>query len=488
MNFRVSLVLSLLFAGIRTSFAQVAVYPAPEGADLNNDFAVEVVQNGKSYDSPAYNVRVARVENAKKTVENSSFTQFSFDGKIDIAVRYNKGRVDSARIRPLSYGIKPRIEGNTLHFSIDKPMNISVEVNGDIHHNLQLFACPPEQNVPKKRAKNVVYYAPGVHKIAGDTLRIPSNTTVYLAGGAVVKGHLLVADAHDVRICGRGVIDCNLREPVYIKNSRNVEVSGLVMSQCPVGGSSRVHINNVKVISSFGWGDGLNVFASDSVTYDNCFARTSDDCTTVYATRKGFVGGAKDITMTNSVLWADVAHPIFIGLHGMAAYDIKSEKTDTIERVCYRNIDILEQNEYQIDYQGCMAIGCGDLNVVRDVLFEDIRVEQIRNGQLFNIRTTWNEKYCAAPGRLVENITFRNVCYNGALPNLSIMEGYGPEHPVRNITFENLRINGRLITDDMKDKPKWYKTADFANAYAGANVYGLRFVYLSNLDGQHLKP
>ena len=135
-----------------------------------------------------------------------------------------------------------------------------------------------------------------------------------------------------------------------------------------------------------------------------------------------------------------------------------------------------------------MAIGCGDLNVVRDVLFEDIRVEQIRNGQLFNIRTTWNEKYCAAPGRLVENITFRNVSYNGALPNLSIMEGYSPEHPVRNITFENLRINGRLITDDMKDKPKWYKTADFANAYAGANVHGLRFVYLSNLDGQHLKP
>ena len=76
MNFRVSLVLSLLFAGIRTSFAQVAVYPAPEGADLNNDFAVEVVQNGNSYDSPAYNVRVARVENANKTVENSCFQSF----------------------------------------------------------------------------------------------------------------------------------------------------------------------------------------------------------------------------------------------------------------------------------------------------------------------------------------------------------------------------------------------------------------------------
>lgn len=484
MNYRLFFVLSLFVAGIGIGRAQVAVYPAPDGADVNDDFSVEVSQNGKKYLSPAYKVRVAHVENAKKTVETSSFTQFSFDGKIDVAVTYNKGKVDSARVRPLSYGIRPRIDGNTLHFSLDKAVNISVEVNGDIYRNLQLFACPVERNVPKKRAGNVVYYAPGMHKITGDTLRVPSNTTVYIAGGAVVKGHFLVQDVHNVRICGRGVIDCNLREPIYIKNSRNVEVDGLVMSQCPVGGSSRVHINNVKVISSFGWGDGLNVFASDSVAYDNCFARTSDDCTTVYATRKGFTGGAKDIEMRNSVLWADVAHPIFIGLHGMASQDADAACMDTIERVSYRNIDILEQNEQQVDYQGCMAIGCGDLNVVRDVLFEDIRVERIRKGQLFNIRTTWNAKYCAAPGRLVENITFRNVFYNGALPNLSILEGYSPEHPVRNICFENLCINGKTVTDDMKEKPAWYKTSDFAHAYVGANVFGLRFLSLSNLDRQ----
>jgi len=484
MNYRLFFVLSLFVAGIGIGRAQVAVYPAPDGADVNDDFSVEVSQNGKEYLSPAYKVRVAHVENTKKTVETSSFTQFSFDGKIDVAVTYNKGKVDSARVRPLSYGICPRIEGNTLHFSLDKAANISIEVNGDIYRNLQLFACPVECNVPKKRARNVVYYAPGMHKIDGDTLRVPSNTTVYIAGGAVVKGHFLVQDAHNVRICGRGVIDCNLREPIYIKNSRNVEVNGLVMSQCPVGGSSRVYINNVKVISSFGWGDGLNVFASDSVTYDNCFARTSDDCTTVYATRKGFTGGAKDIEMRNSVLWADVAHPIFIGLHGMASLDADAANMDTIERVSYRNIDILEQNEQQVDYQGCMAIGCGDLNVVRDVLFEDIRIEQIRKGQLFNIRTTWNAKYCAAPGRLVENVTFRNVSYNGVLPNLSILEGYSPEHPVRNICFENLCINGKTITDDMKEKPAWYKTSDFAHAYVGANVFGLRFICLSNLDRQ----
>lgn len=486
MDYRLIFAMSLFVAGIGMGHAQVAAYPAPDGADVNEDFVVEISQNGKKYLSPAYKVKVAHVENARKTVETSSFTQFSFDGKIDVAVTCNRGKVDSARIRPLSYGIRPRVEGNTLYFSLDKAANISVEVNGDIYRNLQLFACPLERNTPSKRARNVVYYAPGMHRIAGDTLRVPSNTTVYIAGGAVVKGHLLVQDVQNVRICGRGVIDCDMREPIYIKNSRNVEVEGLVMSQCPVGGSARVYINNVKVISSFGWGDGLNVFASDSVTYDNCFARTSDDCTTVYATRKGFTGGAKDIEMKNSVLWADVAHPIFIGLHGMASLNPDAARMDTIERVNYRNIDILEQNEMQVDYQGCMAIGCGDQNVVRDVLFENIRVEQIRQGQLFNIRTTWNAKYCAAPGRLVEDITFRNISYNGALPNLSILEGYSPEYPVRNIRFENLCINGKVITDGMEWKPAWYKTGDFAHAYVGANVDGVKFIGLSNLDGQDI--
>ena len=107
-------------------------------------------------------------------------------------------------------------------------------------------------------------------------------------------------------------------------------------------------------------------------------ASTSDDCMTVYATRKGFVGSARDIVMENCVLWADVAHPIMIGIHGNV------ENPDIIENIVYRNIDILDHKEKQIDYQGCMAINAGDDNLVRNVLFEDIRVEDFRQGQLVN--------------------------------------------------------------------------------------------------------
>ncbi|MCH5686341.1 hypothetical protein LWM68_20020 [Niabella sp. W65] len=95
--------------------------------------------------------------------------------------------------------------------------------------------------------------------------------------------------------------------------------------------------------------------------------------------------------MKNATLWADVAHPIMIGIHGNA------ENPDTIQNLLYSNIDILDHKEAQLDYQGCFAINAGDNNWIKDVRFEDIRVEDFRQGQLLNIRIFYNKKYCKAP-------------------------------------------------------------------------------------------
>jgi hypothetical protein len=273
----------------------------------------------------------------------------------------------------------------------------------------------------------------------------------------------------NVKVLGRGIIDYTVKEGIRIRHAENVSVEGLLMTQIPIGNSSSVSISNVKVISYYGWGDGMNVFACHDVSYDHVFCRTSDDCTTVYATRKGFTGGARNITMRDAVLWADVAHPIFIGLHG------NPEHPDTIQHLRYTDIDILEQDEPQVDYQGCMAIGAGDNNVVRDVVFDSIRVENIRNGQLINIRTTFNKKYCGAPGRLIGDIHFNNVSYQGEKPNLSIITAFDAQHPVDGIHFKKLTINGKVISDDMPDKPKWYKTSDMSNMYIGENVNDVTF-------------
>ena len=452
---------------------QLVVYPAPPNAPEglgNKDFTVKVRKPGGAWQELyAYNIKVDEMRGTTHHVQNASMCSFDFSGDVEVSVTYNKGRIETARIRPLSFNIAYTVRGNTLYFKLDRPRNLSVEINGDLFHNLHLFANPVDDFKVDKKDPDLIYFGPGVHQLPGGRLQIPSGKTVYVAGGAVLMGQLLASHVRDVTIRGRGIIDFSVKEGIKIAYSKNVQVEGLCFTQCPTGGSDSITIHNVKSISYYGWGDGLNVFASNNVLFDGVFCRNSDDCTTVYATRKNYTGGCRNITMQNSTLWADVAHPILIGTHGNSAVP------DVIEDVKYINIDILDHNELQLDYQGCMSINTGDNNLVRNVLFQDIRVENFRRGQLVNLRVFYNKKYCTAPGRNIEEITFRNITYNGSGAELSVIAGYDSTRQIRNVTFENLVINGVRVADDMKGKPGWYKTSDMARFFVGEHVENIQF-------------
>jgi hypothetical protein len=273
-----------------------------------------------------------------------------------------------------------------------------------------------------------------------------------------------------VRIIGRGMIEQEARgNGVRIANSRNVEVSGIFTPQCLTGGSHHVRITNVKCMSYLGNGDGMNVIASSDVVIDGVFNRNSDDCVTVYGTRGGFVGGASDVIVQNSTLWADVAHPILVGTHGNTPHP------ENLERLRFLNLDILDHMEPQLDYQGCLALNAGDSNLIRDVRFENIRIEDFRRGQLVNLRIFFNRKYCTSPGRGIEDVLFRNVSYTGSHAEASVISGYDETRQVRNVVFENLVINGVAITDEMSNKPRWYKTGDMARIFVGEHVDGVVF-------------
>lgn len=450
---------------------QLVVYPALQTDSLHNDdFTVKVRKpGGKWQDLYEYNVKVDNVHGAYNRVENASMCSFDFSGGVEVSVTNNKGNIQTARVRPLSKNIKTDIKGNTIFFTLKNPANLSVEINGDIFHNLHLFANPIETYVPDKKDTNVIYFGPGVHQIPGGKMYVPSGKTVYLAGGAVLLGQLLVYHAHDVKILGRGIIAPSVKMGVRIAFSKNVTVEGIECTQCATGGSDSVTIHNVKVISYYGWGDGMNVFSSNNVSFDGVFCRTSDDCTTVYGTRMEFTGGCNNITMRNATLWADVAHPILIGTHGNV------NKPDTLQNIVYDNIDILDHNEMQVGYQGCMSIDVGDKNFVRNVRFENIRVEDFRQGQLVNLRVFYNKTYNKAPGDGIENVLLKNITYTGKHAELSVIAGYDDARMVKDVTFDNLVINGVHISDDMPQKPKWYEASDMARFFVGEHVENIRF-------------
>lgn len=455
-----------------TAIAQstLKVYPSPKEIVLNTDFTVKVKVNNKKWQEvPTYAIKVNQLNGFKQEVQTASMAYFDFDGEVEVAVTYNKGAIDTARIRPLSYQIFSQTDKNTIYFKLTKPSNLSVEINGDLFHNLHLFANPIEKEIPSPKAGGVMYFEPGVHDIANKELKVPSNTTVYVAGGAVINGQILIKDVKNVKVMGRGMVNQDIRGGIHIAHSENVYIEGLFASQCFTGGSNHVTIKNVKSISYFKWGDGMNVISSNDVLIDGTFHRNSDDCTTVYGTRSGYVGGCNNITMQNATLWADIAHPILIGTHG------NTPEPDMLQNLMYKNIDILDHEEKQLDYQGCMSINAGDSNLVKNVTFENIRVEDFRHGQLFNIRVFYNSKYCTSPGRGIEDVLFKDITYNGSNAEPSFIAGYDESHQVKNITFENLTINGVQIYDDMPNKPGYYKTSDIARIFVGEHVEHIVF-------------
>jgi hypothetical protein len=178
------------------------------------------------------------------------------------------------------------------------------------------------------------------------------------------------------------------------------------------------------------------------VVIDDLFMRNSDDCIAIYGHRWYFYGDARNYKVTNSILWAAIAHPINIGLHGNT-----EKEGEVIENLLFQNIDILEQVEDDPDYQGCMAISDGDLNLVRNVRFEDIWVDVFEEGQLFNLRVVNNAKYNTGPGRGIEQVAFKNISYAGLNLNPSVLKGLDAQHSIKNITFDNMTINGKEVKD-----------------------------------------
>lgn len=465
------------------SFSQtLVVYPSTGGLPVSTDFIVQVRTPGQPWkEVPVCHVKVVDALVGVSAPQASSMAYFDFSGTVEISVTSIKRKFSAARIRPLSYGIEPEVTGNTLHFALDRPRNMSIELDGDIFHNLQLFAGPVETDVPDKADAHTIYYGPGIHKVGN--VHLTTGQHVYLAGGAVVEGQFFIEHQQDVSISGRGILyqrpDSSLKDiprhdGIMIANSTNIIVEGIIVipnAYTVLAGESRhVQVRNIKSLSAGSNNDGIDVFCSEDVLIDGVFLRNSDDCIAIYGHRWNYYGNVRNVTVSNSTLWADVAHPILAGTHGDPSHP------DTLEELHFLNIDILDHHENQVDYQGCMSLNAGDSNLIRNVLFRDMRVEDFRKGQLVNLRIMYNKKYNTAPGKGIENVLFKNISYTGRHAGMSVIAGYDEMHTVSNITFENLRINGKICSDTMPGKPRWYKTSDMAGFFVGEHVVNLRFL------------
>jgi hypothetical protein len=458
--------------------ARLVTYPIPDGIAKNPNFEIQVRTSPGPWQrlsTYSVNLKLINASTGAGGIRKSSFAYFDFSGSVEVMVTYTKGTINKARVRPLSFGIEPVVEGNTLRFTLSEPRRVVVEVNDEIFDCLHLFANPVETSRPAPDDPNVIYYGPGVHTVANGELFVPSGKTVYLAGGAVLGAKVIFRDVANAALTGRGMISGAQWGGALVEGSKNIRIDGITIANDPTGNavtvaeSEQVTITNLGYFSAAQWGDGIDIFSSSDVLIDGAFLRSADDSIALYTHRWEYYGDTRNITVQNSTLWADVAHPINIGTHGSTA------NPEVLENITFSNIDILDHREPQKLYQGCIALNPGDGNLVRNVRIEDVRIEDFRWGQFIHMRVAYNRTFNTSAGRGIEGIYVKNLSYDGKNAETALMLGYDETRGIKDVTFQNLAVNGTVIANTMQ-KPRWFATSDFVPMHVNEHVTNLRFL------------
>ncbi|CAK7229690.1 hypothetical protein SCUCBS95973_007311 [Sporothrix curviconia] len=464
--------------------ATIVAYTLPTEVTRGTTFGVKVAAAGhKTYtnvETLIANVDQVNTSSGNAIYSTPSVAIFDFGGgSVDVTIAFNSStRIESVQVRPYSYGIKATFnaKASTISLTLDEPRNIVVQVNEDAWQNaLHLFANELETDVPSADDPNVVYFAPGYHTSSTGFTNVTSGQTVYLAGGAAVSSTFSFVNVTNATLRGRGVVyQPSKAGAILIESSEDVTVQDLLFLNpsngytLTAGMASGVTVRNIRSFSDGSWGDGMDYFCCSNVLVDGVFMRTSDDCVAIYNHRYDYYGNTTNITVQNSALWADLAHPVNVGTHGNV------EDPETISGLTIRNIDVLFHREMQQLYQGCIALNPGDENLIRDVLVDGFRIEQIVYGQVVNLHVMNNSMYNTAPGRGIQNVTIKDLSYNGTAPDTAIFVGYSADRGISGVTFENLIINGTQIYDAMP-KAAWYLTTDYIPAFVNEFVTDLVF-------------
>ena len=465
----VLVMLSSILVSCKYAKSDVTVYPAPVGEALSTKFKVSV--NG--VDVPVYNARINTEdqqgrhragipEESDMAFDITGFASFDLKkGPVKVIVSVDDP-IFTAKILPSSFGIMPVIKGKTVSFEVDKPQHITVEVNGDHIRSLHLFVNPEETDIPDPDDPNVIYFGPGIHEITSVT--VSDNQTVYIAGGAVVRGVLSEAErtgrraasfvlrGKNISFRGRGVFDQGRVPRLQGRQTMSVTVDGFKLEGVVLCNSStwtvslrdckNVHIDNLKLFGHRANSDGIDVNSSVDVLIENSFLRTWDDLIVV-KTLRGSNQDAERIHARKCVLYNMCAHALSIG----------AELTRKVEDVLFEDCDIIGD----LGREWTLRIYHTDKALIKNVRFENIRIEEsVRFASLWINTAIWTTD--SVRGH-IEDVVFRNITVNNSgYPLHKEFEflGFDADHAIKNVLIDNVVINGRKVaSEDIVVNPRY---------------------------------
>ena len=299
--------------------------------------------------------------------------------------------------------------------------------------------------------QGIIYFPPGIYRTGA--LTIPSNTTLYLAPGALLKGtddyylnkvnaFLTIQNQENVKIIGQGIIDTNGKiayskngndgevkiRAVNIISSKNVEFKDVLFQN---SNSWAIHIflsenfkaDNVKIFSGK---DGFDPDASKNVEINNAFIQSYDDAIAVKTRSEKASDITENVTFKNSIV-SSIKSSLKIGTETRAA----------IRNVRFENCDVF-------DGERGIVLYARDGGPIEDVTWKNIRMFMIdwpgesNSGAAFDLAIEKRKAPTPVKNVVIENITTNTIYRN-------ILEGL-PEANLDGVIFRNVMIN--------VDKPK----------------------------------
>ncbi|MDD4476376.1 MAG: glycosyl hydrolase family 28 protein [Eubacteriales bacterium] len=426
-------------------------YPLPIGEPKSKDYVVTVHTDKdiEKREVECYHAKVGVKSIYPDYVasEEMSFCSFDYDfsSLVYISVTPTK-TTKSGVVLPKTEGVESEYKDNSMMIKIDKPTKISVEFDGDIYHNLFIFANRHDNDKPIESSSSVKYYGPGAHDAGMITLN--DGETLYIDSGAVVYGYVVAKDVNNIKILGNGILDGSKvlhglkddrKYQVYFENCNDIEIDGIIIRDASIYGVAptfckNMTITNVKQIS-YSWNsDGFDIMSCENVLIDNVFARNYDDNISI----KAF--GNKDnrnITVQNSVLWADCAHNMLIGPEAF-----ETEYENNFSNITFKDIVILEQKETSDFFRGVIAIMCTNNSVIENISWENITIERMSLGRVINI--CYSDAYAEVYGKKIRDIKIKNINCKALPTSKDIISGE-KDTVIESLTIENYSVGEKKL-------------------------------------------
>lgn len=447
----------------------IVTYPGPSGISASDKYSLTV--NG----TPSFVYKSVSPRSDKNGGNSASFTNFSFeDGPVTIEVtKLAEGTINNAVIRPLNLGITPTINGNKVSFTITEPCKVSVEM--DNYYKLEkmfVFADAPEVDIPSPDDPSVLYFAPGVYDIGEYKVTI-SKKTVYIAGGAYVKGKLSSYwNNHNLTIKGRGIFSGEnfpWREGIgniHTKECDNVTIDGIMCINSPsynitlnFDSDARTRdsfhiVKNVKIISWHDNTDGFHVQGRSMI--DDVFFFGHDDAFDIgqFTT---------EIRVTNCTTWNLWGGAILISWVGEYGGNALVDNLNVIHWDQTGNTSVITCNH-------------GGRGHLKNFMIQNVRIETMEGGnrKLFGLKVSpnpWSGGVPAVEVGSLDNVYMKNIQVDAHIDKkYNTILGYSDTQMVTNVTLENVVMNGKIcmnINDAYISEQKHARTIKYiAKNYA----------------------